>query len=283
MIYVVYADELGRAKVGRSDTPKARVQNMRVNSPCDLELLGTIPGGGDRERKVQSDLSKDHSHGEWYEVSRERAEAVLEKHRMDVAQTSMFDGGTDDKKREALSRSEVYEMADACDPSSLRGQRDRAILLMGFDLAMRRSEVVALQFGDVSINERGLEVDIPQVRSGTECMARAAFVERKGEYCPAKAVGRWLQASGVEGGSIFRGTDRWGNVSDKAVTGAILNRSVVKPHAEAIGIAADKVSYQAVRAGRIAEMVEAGEAFDTIQQVSGLSVTQIYNYQERFA
>jgi integrase len=40
-------------------------------------------------------------------------------------------------------------------PADLRGLRDRALLLIGWAVALRRSELVALEFGDLSFEPEG--------------------------------------------------------------------------------------------------------------------------------
>jgi integrase len=57
-------------------------------------------------------------------------------------------------------------------PDSLKGKRDRALLLLGFAGAFRRSELVALDLADIEEDADGLRVRI--VRSKTDQEARAS-------------------------------------------------------------------------------------------------------------
>lgn len=55
-------------------------------------------------------------------------------------------------------------------PDSLRGRRDRAILLVGFAGAFRRSELIALTIADVEFGDAGLVITLR--RSKTDSAAR---------------------------------------------------------------------------------------------------------------
>lgn len=53
-------------------------------------------------------------------------------------------------------------------PDSLLGRRDRALLLLGFAGAFRRSELVALDINDLETNRDGLTVQIRRSKTDQE-------------------------------------------------------------------------------------------------------------------
>jgi integrase len=57
-------------------------------------------------------------------------------------------------------------------PQDLRGQRDRALLLLGFAGAFRRGELVALDVGDVDFTTAGLVVTVQRSKTGQEGAGR---------------------------------------------------------------------------------------------------------------
>jgi integrase len=98
------------------------------------------------------------------------------------------------------------------------GRRDRAVILLGFSLLARRSELAALSISDIEhIPGEGLAVTIRA--SKTDQSARG--VVRRIHYasaeavCPVRAVLAWLAylaGRGITTGPLFTRVDRWGNL-----------------------------------------------------------------------
>lgn len=95
-------------------------------------------------------------------------------------------------------RTTVLErLAGAC-PRTAVGVRDRAMLLIGFGAACRRSELVELRIGDIRIEERGVVVSIR--RSKTDQTGEGAVVAIHGSLDPTTdvraAIEAWLALRG---------------------------------------------------------------------------------------
>jgi integrase len=85
----------------------------------------------------------------------------------------------------------------ACSPASTAlGARDRAMLLLGFGAALRRSELVALRVGDVEqIPERGLRLLIRRSKTDQHGAGEEVAVwanQAEPLLCPAAALNAWL-------------------------------------------------------------------------------------------
>jgi site-specific recombinase XerC len=82
-------------------------------------------------------------------------------------------------------------------PATPLGSRERAMLLLGFGAARRRSELVALALGDVErVAERGLLLIIARSKTdqhgqGQRVAAICANPTAPG-FCPAAALDAWL-------------------------------------------------------------------------------------------
>jgi site-specific recombinase XerD len=61
-------------------------------------------------------------------------------------------------------------------PDRLSGLRDRALLLLGFAGAFRRSELVALDVADVAETQTGLLVTIRRSKTDQEAMGRTIAI-----------------------------------------------------------------------------------------------------------
>lgn len=96
-------------------------------------------------------------------------------------------------------------LADTCDTEILIGLRNRALLLVGFDGAFRRSELVGIDAEHLARTAEGFLVDLPsakgdQAGEGTEVPLAA----RPGSpWCPVEALERWLDARARPAGAVF--------------------------------------------------------------------------------
>lgn len=88
----------------------------------------------------------------------------------------------------------------ACErfPETLRGLRDRAALTVGFGGALRRSELVALNRGDVEFDPRGLIISIRRSKTDQDGVGVRLALPR-GKHtstCPVRNLEAWLDAVG---------------------------------------------------------------------------------------
>jgi site-specific recombinase XerD len=103
-------------------------------------------------------------------------------------------------------------------PDTASGIRDRALMLFGYYMAARRSELVNLTHDDVRLTVDGLEAYIAWSKTDQEGEGVWVAVpsnDRHSEYDPFTAWQAWLsacRAQGVTGGPLFRAVDRHGNI-----------------------------------------------------------------------
>ncbi len=109
-----------------------------------------------------------------------------------------------------------------CDTGTSAGLRDRAVLLLGFALLARRSELAALNLSDVTlVPGEGLEVTIRSSKTDQSArgIVRRVHFAANDAVCPVRAVLAWtafLAAQGVTSGPLFTRVDRWGNLASAA-------------------------------------------------------------------
>jgi hypothetical protein len=92
----------------------------------------------------------------------------------------------------------VMAMAPPAD-GSLTALRDRALLLLGFAGAFRRSELVALDIADIEEVPEGLRVTIRRGKTDQEGRGSVIAIVRGEVACPVAALKAWLSASESEG------------------------------------------------------------------------------------
>lgn len=88
---------------------------------------------------------------------------------------------------------------------SPRWLRDRAVLLLGFASALRRSNLVALTVADLEFDPRGLIVRVARSKTDQDGQGRYLGVLRRPKLCPVRAVEAWLKVGAITDGAVFCG------------------------------------------------------------------------------
>jgi integrase len=86
----------------------------------------------------------------------------------------------------------------------VRGLRDRALLLVGFAGALRRSELAAIRFEHLEMTDRGIRLTLPQTKGEQTDAVTVALPYGDTELCPVQVLERWQLAAGVTEGPVFR-------------------------------------------------------------------------------
>jgi site-specific recombinase XerD len=158
--------------------------------------------------------------------------------------------GTKPDRHAPAGLPELRRMVARFDPSTLPGARNRALLLVGFALAARRSELVALTVADLEPRPEGFVVHIRE--SKTDPMGSGAVIGlprgTDPETCPVAALEHWLTVGGITDGPMFRRIDRWGHVGAEALSPSTV-ALVVKQAATLAGFDPDRFSGHSLRAG----------------------------------
>lgn len=161
----------------------------------------------------------------------------------------------------------------------LSDRRDRALLLLGFAGALRRSELVGLDVADVEPRPQGLVITLRRSKTDQEgAGARKGIPRGRPETCPVRAVAAWAQAAGLVDGPLFRPVDRHGNVGAARLADYTVVR-VVKRLTAAIGLDPAEYGGHSLRAGLATAAAAAGRAErDIMRQTGHASVTMVRRY-----
>jgi integrase len=135
-------------------------------------------------------------------------------------------------------------LADA----DLKGLRDRAILLLGFAGAFRRSELVALDVGDLEFCESGMRVHIRRSKTDQEGAGHTIAIVPGSVACPVRAVRAWLEASKITAGPLFRPIGKGGRIGTERLADHTVVR-VVKASARRVGLDPKLFAGHSLRSG----------------------------------
>jgi hypothetical protein len=89
-------------------------------------------------------------------------------------------------------------------PDDVRGLRDRALLLVGFAGALRRSELAAILFSDLERTDQGFQLTLKRSKGAQTDAVLVPLPYGKTELCPVRALARWLDAAAITAGPVFR-------------------------------------------------------------------------------
>lgn len=158
--------------------------------------------------------------------------------------------GTFQNRKAALEVCDLRLIVDAL-PDDLKGWRDRALLLLGFAGALRRSELVALTVHDVQLVREGLEIRILHSKTDQEGTGETIGVlyGSNPATCPVRTLQTWLERATIVEGPLFRQVDRHGRLGSAALTGDSVAR-IVQRHIRTLpGRDASRYGGHSLRAG----------------------------------
>lgn len=175
--------------------------------------------------------------------------------------------GVAPNKKKAATASLVAGMLAQIPSDTLKGKRDRAILLLGFSGALRRSEIVGLDVADLEMQAEGIVITIRRSKTDQEGEGQVIAIPNGERLRPVEAITAWLEASGITEGAIFRPVGKGGRLAAERLT----DRSVaelVKRYAGASGLAVEAFSGHSLRSGYITTAAESGVSEGAIMDQS---------------
>jgi len=149
----------------------------------------------------------------------------------------------------------------------LKGLRDRAILLLGFAGAFRRSELVALEVADLEFCDGGLQVTIRKSKTDQEGLGATIAITRGSVACPVDAVRAWIKTAAITEGPLFRPVTRTGKISNRRLSARAVPE-LVKAYARLAGLKAADFSGHSLRSGFLTSAAARGASIFKMMDVS---------------
>lgn len=165
-------------------------------------------------------------------------------------------------------------------PNTLAGHRDRAIVLLGFAGAMRRSELVSLDVSDLELTKEGLVVVLHRSKTDQTGKGRRIGIPygQNEQTCPVRCVQQWISRAKISEGPLFRKINRFGRVEvNRLVPYSVA--LIVKNAFHLIGKNPGRFGGHSLRAGLATSAAMAGVEERSIQEQTGhKSLKTLRNY-----
>jgi integrase len=145
---------------------------------------------------------------------------------------------------------EVQRLADAAGPQTRQGLRDRALVLLGFSGALRRSELLAFNVEHLERRPEGLTLQIASSKTDQAGEGQKIAIPRVPDsaYCPVQAVLDWLVVAEIGSGALFRRLHRGDAVGETRLTAQSV-ALVIKRLALRAGLDPERYAGHSLRSG----------------------------------
>ncbi len=176
----------------------------------------------------------------------------------------------------------LYLLAD-CFGEDIVSLRDKALILLGFAGAFRRSELVRIQIEELSFSPQGMTVFVPHAKGdqlGHGATIAIPYAPDE-EICAVRAVEQWILAAQIQYGPLFRGFKRNLEVrpeqlNDKSVA------LIVKKYAEMAGFNPNDFAGHSLRRGFATSAAQNDiDALTIMRQTRHKSEKMVHRYIEQ--
>ena len=175
--------------------------------------------------------------------------------------------GSNQKGKKPLLINDLKQLIQAIDKSkekNIRKIRDKALILIGFSGGFRRSELVDIEYEDIEFVEEGVKIFVKRSKTDQsgEGMTKAIPYFNNINFCPVKALNKWVVEAELKDGKIF-------NISDKNVA------LIIKKYANYAGLDAHKYAGHSLRSGFATSTAESGAEERNIMAMTGHKSTEM--------
>ncbi|PPR47137.1 MAG: hypothetical protein CFH19_00743 [Alphaproteobacteria bacterium MarineAlpha5_Bin9] len=169
---------------------------------------------------------------------------------------------------------------------NLQGIRDKALILLGFYSFCRRSEIILMNFEDLSFSKSSIEINIRYSKTDQTGLGRVISIPKTGDLCcPVTALNKWLEISNIKSGRLFYKINK-----SKKIEKTTLNKKdfskvsltdshfvlILKKRAKNAGITnCEMISGHSLRIGAITQARINGVPVHEIMAQSGHKTTQM--------
>lgn len=177
--------------------------------------------------------------------------------------------GSPARGKEPVLVEDIKKMIKLC-PPTLTGLRDKAILLIGFAGALRRSDLCNLDLEDISKADEGIVLMIRRGKTDQKREGRKIGIPfgKDKKTCPIQALVDWIDAAQIESGPLFRAVTKYNRPGSARLTDQYVALTV-KKYCKLLGKRVPLFSGHSLRAGFATSAAMAGASERSIQKQTG--------------
>jgi len=178
-------------------------------------------------------------------------------------------------QKEAIGTNELKRLIAKLD-NSPSGIRNKALLLTGFVGGLRRSEIVAINIGDITHRPEGITIKIKRSKTDQEGKGRSVALpySAQQELCPVLAITALIELNDSTRGPLFRRIRRGGNIGNERLTPQSV-ALVIKTTAHSAGLDPATLSGHSLRRGFVTTAARNGASERAIQRQTGHRSTAV--------
>lgn len=153
----------------------------------------------------------------------------------------------------------------------LKSTRDIALLTIGFWRGFRGDELSRLTVENTHAERYvGIRFYLAHSKSDRQNVGREYKTPSLNTLCPVEAYLNWIEAAGIVRGPVFRGIDRWGNLSETALAAHSLI-PLLRGTLERCGVPSEIYSAHSMRRGFATWAASSGWDTKTLMEYVGWS------------
>lgn len=158
--------------------------------------------------------------------------------------------GAAQKGKTPLYWDDIKKMTALADEKTAAGARDRALFLVGFMGAFRRSEISSLDAEDISFFPQGIVITVRHSKTDQASTGQQVGIPYLPDeaMCPIRALKNWLRISEIKEGPLFRRVLKSGKPSENRLSDKSVNL-LIKKYAKAAGLDPDLYGAHSLRHG----------------------------------
>ena len=188
-------------------------------------------------------------------------------------------------QKQALVAEDLKKVIDHVDTQHLVGLRDRSMLLLGFAGAFRRSEVVGLRYENLFFIGDNLRIHLPKSKTDQQQIGldKPILAEINSPYCPVNALRKWLSASGIRAGYIYRRIRRGDclDLNPRKHLSAVAYVTTLKKHCEAVGMETTHIAGHSLRSGFVTSAALQGHDALQIAEITKQDIRTVQKYMRK--
>lgn len=171
------------------------------------------------------------------------------------------------KTKKAPATAERIESMIAFCNDNIIGIRDKALLLLGFAGAFRRSELVSLTMNNIERTPEGIKVIIKKSKTDQEGQGQIIAILNGAHFRVVDNLMKWLNAANITSGYLFRSIKKGGHISEASLSDRSVS-NIIKKYAEKAGLTINDFSGHSLRSGFITSGASSGADLFKLMEVS---------------